>query len=64
MIGFVEKIINDTTVLVRGLSEEKTIEITTDKFTVADFKELINGEELIIVSVNENTKEINEVTEL
>lgn len=64
MIGFVEKIIDDTTVLIKGLDQDKKLEVKVDKFKIEDFKELLKDEEPIIVIVDEEACTISEDKEI
>lgn len=64
MIGIVEKILNNEKVLVKGVDVEKTIEVKVDKFQVAEFKELLEGEEPIVIVVNEENNSIIQDAEI
>lgn len=64
MIGIVEKILNDEKVLVKGVDVEKILEVKVDKFQMAEFKELLEGEEPIIIVVNEENNSIVQDAEI
>lgn len=64
MIGIVEKILNNEKVLVKGVDVEKTIEVKVDKFQAAEFKELLEGEEPIVIVVNEENNSIIQDAEI
>lgn len=63
MLGFVQKIINTTTILVKLMNNE-LIDVKTDEFTIEEFKDLIESEEVIIVTIDEDTKKIIKTDEI
>lgn len=64
MIGFVEKVADDTTVLVRSLNSDEVIKVKADKFSIEEYKELLKDENVIIVTVNEDTETIIDTVEI
>lgn len=64
MIGFVEKVVDATTVLVRSLSSDEVIKVKADKFSIEEYKELLKDENVIIVTVNEDTETIIDTVEI